>query len=65
MINAFLLFNQDCKKDNIFKTIVGIISADKSFLNIYNPENDSEYYVEDEVIKEWKKVLKNYVKNVV
>ena len=52
------LFNQDCKEENIFKTIVDIISTDKSFLNINNPDNDSEYFAENEVTKRMEKSFK-------
>ena len=42
-------FNQDCKKEKIFKTIVNIISNDKKFLDNNNPNDDPEYYAESEV----------------
>ena len=43
------IFNEDCRNKKIFGTLVNIISSDKTFININNPDNDSEYYAYDEV----------------
>ena len=51
-------FNDDCKREKIMKTIINIISNDKTFLNINNPDNGPEYYAESDVTERMNKSFK-------